>query len=70
MASIPRHERVLRRSRSDRILGGVCGGIAHYFGVDPLLIRLIFIVAAIAMGSGLLLYVLLWVLVPEETAVG
>lgn len=68
MATIPRQERLLRRSRSDRLLGGVCSGLAHYFGVDTLLIRLLFIVIAIAMGSGVLLYILLWVLIPQEDA--
>lgn len=69
MATIPRQERFLRRSRSDRILGGVCRGLADYFGVNTLLIRLLFIVITIAMGSGVLLYILLWVLIPQEDAV-
>lgn len=67
MSSIPRSGRALRRSRSNRIVGGVCGGIAHYLGLDPLLIRLFFVLIAIAMGSGLLLYLLLWVLIPLES---
>jgi phage shock protein C len=68
MATIPRQEKVLRRSRSHRIIGGVCGGLAEYFGVDPLLVRAIFVVIAIMAGSGLLLYILLWLLVPMEAA--
>ena len=70
MATIPRQERLLRRSRSQRILGGVCGGLAQYFGTDPWLMRLLFIVFAITAGAGLLLYVVLWVFVPVEDAVG
>ena len=66
MATIQREEKLLRRSRSDRILGGVCGGLAHYFGVDTLLVRLLFIVFAITAGAGLLLYILLWILMPLE----
>lgn len=66
MATIPRQERLLRRSRSLRILGGVCGGLAQYFDLDPLLVRLAFIVATIWAGIGLLLYVVLWLLVPLE----
>lgn len=68
MATIPSPERLLRRSRSDRILGGVCGGIAHYLAIDTLLVRLFFIVIAIAMGSGVVLYLLLWLLIPAESA--
>ena len=68
MATIPRQEKVLRRSRSHRIIGGVCGGLAEYFGVDPVLVRVIFVVIAIFAGSGLLLYILLWLLVPMESA--
>jgi phage shock protein C len=54
------------RSRSDRILGGVCAGLARYFDTDPLLIRLIFVIITLAQGAGVLLYVLLWILMPEE----
>lgn len=66
MATVPQQSRVLRRSRSDRILGGVCAGLARYFDTDPLLVRLIFVVITLAQGAGILLYLLLWVLVPEE----
>lgn len=66
MASVPRQERMLRRSRSDRMLGGVCGGLAQYLGVDSLLVRLFFVVFAILAGSGLLVYLLFWILVPME----
>lgn len=65
MSSVSRRP-LLRRSRSDRVLGGVCAGLAHVFGTDPLLIRLVFIVMALAQGAGLLVYILLWILVPEE----
>lgn len=68
VASSPPEGRLLRRSRSDRMLGGVCGGLAHYFGVDPVLVRLIFVVIALIVGSGLLLYIVLWVLIPLEPA--
>ena len=56
----------LRRSRSDRMLGGVCGGIAHTTGIASWIIRLIFALLAICAGSGVLIYVLMWILVPEE----
>lgn len=66
MSSVPNQRRLLRRSRSDRILGGVCAGLAQYFGTDPLLIRLVFVVITLAQGAGILIYVLLWILMPEE----
>ncbi|MFG6412421.1 PspC domain-containing protein [Roseateles sp. DC23W] len=56
----------LRRSRLDRWLGGVCGGIARATGVDSWIWRLIFVVLFLAFGSGILLYILLWIFVPEE----
>ncbi|MCD6239303.1 MAG: PspC domain-containing protein [Thermotogae bacterium] len=55
----------LCRSRKDKKLGGVCGGIAEYLSVDPTLIRIIFIVLMITWGSGILVYLLLWLLLPE-----
>ena len=70
MATIPREEKLLRRSRTDRILGGVCGGFARYFGVDTLLVRLLFVLFAITAGAGLLLYILLWIVMPLESEAG
>lgn len=56
----------LTRSRTDRMIGGVCGGLARYFGVDPSLIRLAFALAFVFGGSGLLLYLILWIVLPAE----
>ena len=56
----------LRRARIDRWLGGVCGGIARITGLDSWIWRLIFVVLFLAFGSGILLYILLWIFVPEE----
>lgn len=64
--TVPHESRRLMRSRSDRILGGVCSGLARYFNTDPLLIRLLFVLITLAQGAGILLYILLWVLMPEE----
>jgi phage shock protein C len=55
-----------RRSRSDRVLGGVCGGIARSTGTESWVWRLIFAGLFICAGAGLLLYVLLWLFVPSE----
>src|SRR4051794_4924689 len=54
----------LRRSRSDKILGGVSGGLAEYSGVDALLWRVGFVALALAGGAGVLVYLLLWLLMP------
>jgi phage shock protein C len=56
----------LRRSLSDRWLGGVCGGIAQVTGVPSWVWRLIFTFGLVFAGCGLALYVLLWILVPQE----
>lgn len=58
--------RVLRRSRDDRVIGGVCAGLGRYLGVDPVLLRIAFVVLAIAGGGGVILYIVGWILIPEE----
>ncbi len=56
----------LYRSKEHRIIAGVCGGIAEYFETDPSLVRLIFIFATILGGGSILVYLLLWVFIPER----
>jgi phage shock protein C len=56
----------LMRSRSDRMIAGVCGGLGHYFGVDPVIVRLIFLVSTILAIVPLILYPILWLIMPEE----
>lgn len=56
----------LYRRPSDQQLGGVCSGLAEYFKIDSSLIRITFAVLALAGGPGLLLYLLLWAIVPEK----
>ena len=58
--------RRLRRSGTDRMLGGVCGGLAEYSGVDVVLWRVGFVALAL-MGAGILAYVLLWILMPGSS---
>ena len=57
----------LRRSRSDRIVAGVVGGLAHYFGIDPTLARVIYVVGSVISAAfpGIFVYALLWLVVPE-----
>lgn len=56
----------LYRSRKFRVLGGVAGGLAEYFNLDPVLMRVIFILLTIFNGIGVLLYIVLWIVVDEE----
>jgi len=56
----------LVRSRSDRMLGGVCGGLGEYLGIDPTLVRLFFVLLTFGEGIGVMLYLLLWLLIPAE----
>jgi phage shock protein C len=62
----PRTE--LRRSGTDRMAGGVAGGLADYSGIDPLIWRVGFVALTFAGGCGVLLYLLLWVLMPADDA--
>ncbi len=56
----------LYRSGKDRILGGVCGGIAEYLGVDPTIIRLLWILGTLFFGFGILLYIIAWIIIPRN----
>jgi len=58
--------RKLYRSRKDRMVGGVAAGVAEYFNIDPTLIRLAFVALVLWGGSGVILYILMWIIVPEE----
>lgn len=60
-------ERRLTRSKKNQVLGGVCGGIAEYFGWDPSLVRLGWAVATLfTSGGGILVYILALIIIPEE----
>jgi len=58
----------LYRSRTDRFLGGVCGGLGKYLGIDPTIVRLVFLILLIGQGAGFIIYAILWILVPVEGA--
>ncbi len=57
----------LYRSRSNRMLGGVCGGLAEYFDRDPVLIRVLAVLALIFGTAGFWAYIVMWLIVPDES---
>jgi len=59
--------KVLVRSRNDRMVAGICAGVARYFGIDVTVVRVIVAVACIITGgAGILAYLVAWVIIPEE----
>jgi phage shock protein PspC (stress-responsive transcriptional regulator) len=56
----------LYRTHEGRIVAGVCTGIAAYFGIDPTLVRLAFALLTIFGGAGILIYLIAWIVIPEE----
>ena len=56
----------LYRSRIDRMIAGVAGGLANYFDIDPTIVRVLFVVSIFIGGGGIIAYVILWIVVPEE----
>lgn len=58
--------RALRRSRRDRVIAGVCGGLGEFFGISPIWFRLGFLIALIPGGvPGIAMYILLWLIIPS-----
>jgi phage shock protein C len=60
--------KVLRRSKSNRMVAGVVGGLAQYLGIDPVLARVLYVVlSVVSVGfPGILVYIILWIVIPEE----
>jgi len=59
-------EKKVFRSKANRMIAGVCGGLGEYFNLDPTLIRLIMVLLIFAYGIGLLIYVVGWIIIPEK----
>ena len=57
----------LYRSRNQRMVAGVCGGLADYFGIDATVIRVLFLVLAVFGGTGLVVYLVMWIIVPDAS---
>jgi len=62
------YQRRLRRSVSDRWLGGVCGGLGSYLGMDPTVVRIVYVLLSILSVAfpGILVYIILWILIPDN----
>lgn len=56
----------LYRSNRDKMIGGVAGGIAEYFEIDPTIVRILFVLAVFFGGGGIIAYIILWIIVPEK----
>lgn len=62
MAQIKR----LYRSGKEKVLGGVCGGVAEYFNIDPIIIRLLWILSIFLWGLGIIFYIIAWIIIPKN----
>jgi phage shock protein PspC (stress-responsive transcriptional regulator) len=65
-AGEPRRRGSLRRPRGNRWIAGVCSGLAYRFGLPPTLVRLLFVLSCLLPGPQILIYVLLWIIMPAE----
>ena len=61
--------KTLYRTEKDKMIGGVCGGLGKYFEIDPTIVRLFFALIFFGYGSGAMIYVLLWIIMPSETMI-
>jgi phage shock protein PspC (stress-responsive transcriptional regulator) len=70
VSALPPQPRPLRRSRSDRMIAGVCAGLAHHFGLGVTLVRVLYVLVSILSAAfpGILVYIVLWIVIPEEPA--
>ncbi|MCH7723203.1 MAG: PspC domain-containing protein [Bacteroidetes bacterium] len=60
------NQKRLYRSRMDRMIAGVAGGLANYFDIDPTIVRVLFVITIFIGGGGILAYIILWIVVPED----
>jgi len=59
----------LYRSETDRKIGGVCGGLAEYFNIDPTIVRLLFVFISLFWGFGIIVYLVMWIVVPKKSKI-
>jgi len=56
----------LFKSSKNRAIGGGCGGLGEYFAIDPVVLRILFVLGFIIFGIGVIIYLILWIMMPEE----
>ena len=56
--------RRIHRSATDKVIAGICGGLGEYFNIDPVILRVVWALSVLALGVGLLLYLICWILIP------
>ena len=61
----PSGYRRMYRDPDNRILGGVCSGMSAYWRIDPIILRILFVIAFLGLGTGLIIYIILWIVLPE-----
>ncbi|MCP4361283.1 MAG: PspC domain-containing protein [Chloroflexi bacterium] len=61
-------EKKLTRSTDDRMIAGVAAGVAEYLNIDPVLVRILFVLLALAGGPGVLIYLVLWLVMPQTNS--
>lgn len=59
-------KRLYRASKNDSVIGGVCAGIANYFNIDPVIVRILAILLALLHGAGILAYLIAWIIIPRR----
>lgn len=67
--SLPFQRKQLQRDQKDKVLGGVCSGLAAYFNIDPVIVRVIAVILGIVWGSGILVYIILWIALPSSNTI-
>ena len=66
MAASWKKMKKLYRSNKNKVLAGVCGGIGEYLDVDPVIIRLLWLLFALGMGTGIIVYIIAWLIIPKK----
>jgi phage shock protein C len=56
----------LYRSRKNKVLGGVCGGLGEYFNIDPVIIRILWVAFSLLYGAGIVVYIIAWIIIPKN----
>ncbi len=63
---MPEKIKRLYRSEKNKVLGGVCGGLGEYFGIDPVIIRILWVVFCLMYGAGIIAYIIAWAIIPTH----